>query len=138
MLPSPLLLSDLAFLLLTASARWAAANSLCCSLSSFSRWFLAAAPRIFWDSFPFRPADLALVVSATPGDLDLPRGEIEPELEVVRWRLEFCFTLPLLLERQTGEGGHKTHSSLSSLARLPNDPISLLSSIALRSISSSS
>ena len=74
-----------------------------------------------------------------PGDIDLPLCDPDPVVEDVRRRLIFCLVLysnlayvhlddPILV----------IYSSLSSRGLLPKDPVSLLSSIALRSISSSS
>lgn len=80
-LPSALRLSDLAFLLLAASALCAAASNFCFSRISFSRVFRAAAPRSLEPFFPVT-ADLS-VGSGLPLFFD----EASELLVLVRCRL---------------------------------------------------
>lgn len=79
-LPSALLRSDLAFLLLAASARVAAASCFCFSRISFSRLLRAAAPRSF---VPFLLVAIFPVGSGERLFLD----EVSEWLDPVRWRL---------------------------------------------------
>ena len=77
--PSTLRLSDLAFLLLAASALCAAASCFALSRISFSLLFLAAAPLSFE---PFLPVK----VLSVSGDW-LRLEEVSELLVAVRWRL---------------------------------------------------
>lgn len=130
-LPSALRLSDLAFLLLAASALCAAASNFCFSRISFSLVFRAAAPRSLEPFFP-----VTVDLSAGSG-LPLFFDEASELLVLVRCRLAIGRRLRSDQQKHICLG-HLTYSSPSSLLLLPRESCALLSSIALRSISSSS
>jgi hypothetical protein len=134
-IPSPLLRSDRAFRLLAASARCAACCSFCLSRSSFSRLVRAAAPLSFCD--PFLAALLASSLAAGSGD-SLCLDSVSEECDPVRSLFELPLWLFQVLAAGVSSGRKLSYSSDSSRVRLPREPISLLSSIALLSISSSS